>query len=81
VTDHEFCRMLLRESRAAAKRAKLDVPQLSVWSCPYAGSTDRRYFEVSRKQGAEVLWQGAACCAWEAKSKAIDGVLVAAGHG
>ena len=66
----DFCRYLLKEARADARKEKLNIPKmnslrLSEFSNPY--------YEVYGPKG--LLWHGKASNAYEAKAKCIEKLL------
>jgi hypothetical protein len=66
----DFCRILLQEARADARKAKLRVPKLK--PLRLSGFTNP-YWEVWGPDG--ILWQGNAGNAYEAKAKCIEKLL------
>jgi len=65
--DHDFCRVLLRGSRDGAAESKTTIPKLTQASTKIGHS---RWFYI-QGPGGELIWEGEACCAFEAKSKAV----------
>lgn len=68
MADHSFCRAFLAECRADIAKDKIKIPPLSVWMC--RGGVNN-YAEVFDKRNGQRLWYGTACCAWEARARAI----------
>ena len=67
----EFCRGFLQECRADARKAKLKIPRLKAFRL--SGLTNNPYYEVWGSK--DILWQGNAGNAYEAKAKCIEKLL------
>ena len=65
--SHGFCRTLLAEVRAEAKRERVELPKNIT-----ALRADRRQFFVETSESKEYV---SACCAFEAKAKFISSLI------
>ena len=63
--DTSFSRILLKDSRKDAAKNKVKIPHLLIYKTSF-----RDYWEV-RSLG-NIVWEGTASDAYEARSKAID---------
>ena len=61
-----FCSLMLKEARKAAKKAKVKIGKLTTWKDT---SSPNGYFEVWERP--QIIWQGSAFNASEAKANAI----------
>ena len=64
MSDHTFCRLLLQGARKTAKKAH--IPPLHPWKI--LGDWEVRWAN-------DGYWHGSACCAYEAKAKAVFAIL------
>jgi hypothetical protein len=65
-TQHDLCRAFLVAARAVAKR-KGDRTDRGFG---VTSTTNRRYWLVQDKHG-KTIYEGQACCAWDARSHAL----------
>ena len=72
--NHSFCRCILRTARLDAKSCGVSVSKLRVW---LTGPAHKRYAEVRDARGI-LVWQGRACCAFEARAMALGWLADAA---
>jgi hypothetical protein len=65
-TQHDLCRSFLVASRITARQAgdRTDM------GFGVTSTTDRRYWLVQDAKG-KTVYEGQACCAWDARSRAI----------
>jgi len=71
VSDHDLCRMSMSGLRADAKKAGIRIPK--GLRCESAWRED--FYIYDRR--ARCVWEGAACCKWEARARYIESLLVA----
>jgi hypothetical protein len=71
-TNIEFCRILLRKAREDARANGIEIPKLVAIKSKYSS----RYEIWSGKRGKpELLWQGEASNAYEAKANCIEKLI------
>lgn len=76
--DHSFCREILKRTVQEVKDTGVEIPDMDVCKVVLG---QHRWFEVTRKHAprkGRLLWSGNACCAWHARSKALDYILTRA---
>ena len=71
MSEHDFCRSLLKMVRSEARAAKVKVP-LGLTAC---GPTGKQYFIESRHRDSSPREYAKGCCSWSAKAAWISGLL------
>ncbi len=72
MSDHTFCRLLLKETRrtlTSEQRKRL----VGAWSYKYVGQHDGEF----HVQKDDFYWHGSACCSYHARSQGISAWLAA----
>ena len=62
MTDHTFCRSLLRATMEAVKEATTPDQRREAWGYKYDGSQ-----QVEFHGPAKFYWHGRGCCVWHAR--------------
>ena len=67
-----FCKSLLKNMRHEAKKRKVKIPK--GLNTTYSAMGSNRYYFIQCNNGVW-LWEGQACCSFEARAKAIESLL------
>lgn len=76
---HQFCRGLLAAARHTQRQLGVKLPRLWCWRSRGCGPND--WWEVRDGRTGTIVWQGAAHCAYHARSEAIRSELHKLGQG
>jgi hypothetical protein len=74
MSEHRFCRLALKGTKAAAWAALPEVVGGLYVDPPSKMCSGKKWYWVRRADGT-VLWQGATCCAWSAMDQALEKLL------
>jgi len=68
-SEHEFCRLLLKQVMKEVKKAVPDAQERKkAWAYNYKNGQVEFHF-------GEFYWNGRGCCTWEAKAKGWEAYL------